>query len=50
VGGVINRATRQADWNTANEVMLQAGSHTNRRLSVDLTAVDADSAARLTDA
>ena len=36
VGGVINRATRQADWNTANEVSLQAGSHTNRRLSVDL--------------
>jgi catecholate siderophore receptor len=36
VGGVINRATRQADWNTANEVMLQAGSHANRRLSIDL--------------
>ena len=36
VGGVINRATRQADWNTANEVSLQAGSHTNRRLSVDV--------------
>ena len=36
VGGVINRATRQADWNTANEVMLQAGSNTNRRLSIDL--------------
>jgi catecholate siderophore receptor len=36
VGGVINRATRQADWNTANEVMLQAGSHDNRRLSLDM--------------
>jgi catecholate siderophore receptor len=36
VGGVINRATRQADWNNANEVMLQAGSNANRRLSIDL--------------
>ena len=36
VGGVINRATRQADWNTVNEAMFQAGSHDNRRLSVDL--------------
>ena len=49
VGGVINRAIRQADWNTANEVMLQAGSHTNRRLSVDLgRPVTQTFAARLT--
>ena len=35
-GGVINRATRQADWNTGHEVTLQTGSHDNRRLSFDL--------------
>ena len=49
VGGVINRATRQADWNTANEVILQSGSHTNRRLSVDLDRpMTRNFAARLT--
>jgi catecholate siderophore receptor len=49
VGGVINRATRQADWNTAHEVMVQAGSHTNRRLSIDLDrAVTQTFAARVT--
>jgi catecholate siderophore receptor len=35
-GGVINRATRQADWNTVREFSLQGGSHDNRRLSFDL--------------
>ena len=35
-GGVINRATRQADWNTAHEIVLQTGSHANRRVSFDL--------------
>ena len=34
-GGVINRAMRQADWNTAREVTLQTGSQDNRRMSVD---------------
>jgi len=36
VGGVINRATRQANWNTGHEIALQAGSDTNRRVSFDL--------------
>jgi catecholate siderophore receptor len=35
-GGVINRATRQADWNTAREITVQTGSHTNRRVSFDV--------------
>ncbi len=35
-GGVINRATRQADWSTAREVTLQGGSHDNRRVTFDL--------------
>jgi catecholate siderophore receptor len=35
-GGVINRATRQADWNRAREVTIQGGSHTNRRGSFDV--------------
>jgi catecholate siderophore receptor len=49
VGGVINRATRQADWNTAHEIAVQAGSDTNRRLSFDLDRpVTQTFAARLT--
>jgi catecholate siderophore receptor len=35
-GGVINRATRQADWNRAHEIVLQTGSDANRRVSFDL--------------
>jgi catecholate siderophore receptor len=35
-GGVINRATRQADWNTTRDVTLQTGSFANRRVSFDL--------------
>src|SRR5262245_37605974 len=35
-GGVINRAMRHADWDTARELTLQTGSHNNRRMSVDL--------------
>lgn len=35
-GGVINRATRQADWGTAREITLQTGSHDNRRATFDL--------------
>ena len=35
-GGVINRATRQADWNRAHEIVLRTGSHANRRVSFDL--------------
>lgn len=35
-GGVINRATRQADWRSAREVTLQGGSQANRRASFDV--------------
>jgi catecholate siderophore receptor len=35
-GGVINRATRYADWNTAHEITLQGGSDAHRRASFDL--------------
>ena len=48
-GGVINRATRQADWNTAHEVTVQGGSHANRRISFDVDRpVNGAVAARLT--
>jgi catecholate siderophore receptor len=48
-GGVINRATRQADWNTAHEFTLQTGSHDNRRVSFDLDRpLGSTLAARLT--
>ncbi len=48
-GGVINRATRQADWNTAHEFTLQSGSHDNRRVSFDLDRpLGSTVAARLT--
>ena len=36
VGGVINRVSRQADWATAREVSLDAGSYGNRRITGDL--------------
>jgi catecholate siderophore receptor len=35
-GGIINRATRQADWGTTREMTVQAGSHANRRLTFDV--------------
>ncbi len=35
-GGVINRATRQADWGRSKEVTLLAGSFDDRRATVDL--------------
>lgn len=35
-GGVINRVSRQADWSPAREVVLQAGSWNDRRLTTDL--------------
>lgn len=48
-GGVINRATKQADWSAARTLTLQAGSYDNRRATVDLNhAVTAAVAARLT--
>ena len=35
-GGVVNRVTKQADWNRIREVRLQAGSFDNRRATFDL--------------
>jgi catecholate siderophore receptor len=35
-GGVINRVTRQAQWDAVREVSLQAGSWDNRRATFDL--------------
>ncbi len=34
-GGVVNRATRQADWSRTREATLQAGSFGNRRATFD---------------
>jgi catecholate siderophore receptor len=48
-GGVINRTTRQADWNSAREITVQGGSFTNRRVSIDLDhPITAAVASRLT--
>ena len=47
-GGVINRATRQADWTTARELTVQGGSHDNRRASFDLGRPIGSFAARVT--
>ena len=48
-GGVINRATRQADWNAGHEITLQGGSHRNRRVSFDTNRpISGSFAARLT--
>jgi catecholate siderophore receptor len=35
-GGVVNRVTKQADWNRIREVRLQAGSFDNRRATFDI--------------
>ena len=35
-GGVVNRATRQADWTRTREATLQAGSFENRRATFDV--------------
>lgn len=48
-GGVINRTTRQADWATAREFTLLAGSHESRRATADLDhPINGAVAARLT--
>ncbi|WP_428385275.1 TonB-dependent receptor [Nevskia ramosa] len=36
VGGVINRVTRQANWDEVREMSLQVGSFANKRATVDL--------------
>jgi catecholate siderophore receptor len=47
-GGVINRATRQADWTAVKELSVRGGSHDNRRLSADLGRPFGALAARVT--
>src|SRR5262245_54621620 len=49
VGGVINRVTRQAEWSSARELGLQAGSWSDRRLTGDFgQALTPSLAARVT--
>jgi catecholate siderophore receptor len=49
VGGVINRVTRQAEWSSAREVGLQAGSWSSRRVTGDFgQALNQTVAARVT--
>jgi catecholate siderophore receptor len=48
-GGLINRVTRQADWNDVGEVSLLLGSWSNRRATADFgTAVSDNVAFRVT--
>lgn len=44
-GGVINRVTKQADWNDTRELLLQGGSYENLRGSADLGAGLSDNVA-----
>lgn len=49
VGGVINRVTRQADWESEREVTAQVGSFGHKRVSGDLgTGFNANVAGRIT--
>lgn len=49
IGGVINRVTRQANWDTSRDVALQLGSWNDRRLTADIgTRVNEVVAARIT--
>lgn len=36
VGGLINRVSKQAAWDSVREVTLQGGSHSNKRAAVDV--------------
>lgn len=48
-GGVLNRVSKQADWNTTRELSLQLGSWSKRRLAGDLgQAINDNSAFRVT--
>jgi catecholate siderophore receptor len=49
VAGVINRVSRQAQWNTSREIGLQLGSWENRRVTGDVgRAVSQNAAVRVT--
>jgi catecholate siderophore receptor len=48
-GGLINRVTKQADWNQTREFSLTAGSWNNRRATADVgQAINDDAAFRVT--
>ncbi len=48
-GGVLNRVTKQADWNTVREVTVQAGSWNKRRMTGDVgQAMNDDTSFRVT--
>jgi catecholate siderophore receptor len=36
VGGLINRVSKQAAWNSVRQLTLQAGSHSNKRAAIDV--------------
>ena len=44
-GGLLNRVTRVADWNTARQMGLQVGSWDKKRLTVDVNQSISDAAA-----
>lgn len=44
-GGVINRVSKEANWDTLREVTLQAGSYNNKRVAVDLNQAINETAA-----
>lgn len=44
-GGVINRVSKEANWDTLREVSLQAGSYDNKRIAVDLNQAINETAA-----
>lgn len=47
-GGVINRVSKQAQWQPVREAMLSAGSHSHKRAAIDVGgAVNADVAVRV---
>lgn len=49
VGGVINRVTRQANWDEVREISLQVGSFANKRATIDVgTGFNEHVSARIT--
>lgn len=44
-GGLINRVTKQADWNDASQVSVTLGSWSNRRVTADVDRALSDNAA-----
>lgn len=44
-GGVINRVSKEANWDTLREVSVQAGSNSNKRVALDVNQAISDTAA-----